>query len=73
MKNVGTIDRVLRIVVGLALISIVFIGPQTPWGWIGVVPLGDRAVGLLPIIQPAGNQDLPCPKGLITMSSTISP
>ncbi|MDP3549636.1 MAG: DUF2892 domain-containing protein [Novosphingobium sp.] len=37
--NVGGIDRVLRIVLGLALIAIVFVGPQTPWGWIGVVPL----------------------------------
>ncbi|MCP5151617.1 MAG: DUF2892 domain-containing protein [Ectothiorhodospiraceae bacterium] len=38
-KNVGGIDRVLRIVVGLVLIALVFVGPQTPWGWIGVVPL----------------------------------
>lgn len=37
--NVGGIDRVLRVVLGLALIALVFVGPQTPWGWIGVVPL----------------------------------
>jgi hypothetical protein len=37
--NVGGLDRILRIIVGLALIAIVFVGPQTPWGWIGVVPL----------------------------------
>ncbi len=37
--NVGGIDRVARIVVGLGLISLVFVGPQTPWGWVGVVPL----------------------------------
>jgi Protein of unknown function (DUF2892) len=37
--NVGGIDRVLRIVLGLTLIAVVFVGPQTPWGWIGVVPL----------------------------------
>jgi hypothetical protein len=37
--NVGTIDRILRIVVGLVLIALVFVGPKTPWGWIGVVPL----------------------------------
>ncbi len=36
--NVGTIDRILRIVVGLVLIALVFVGPKTPWGWIGVVP-----------------------------------
>ncbi|CAH0497556.1 DUF2892 domain-containing protein [Novosphingobium sp. CECT 9465] len=38
-SNVGGIDRVLRIVVGLALIALVFVGPQTPWGWLGLVPL----------------------------------
>lgn len=37
--NVGTIDRILRIVAGLVLIALVFVGPKTPWGWIGVVPL----------------------------------
>jgi ABC-type polysaccharide/polyol phosphate export permease len=37
--NVGTIDRILRIVVGLILIALVFVGPKTPWGWIGLVPL----------------------------------
>jgi len=37
--NIGTVDRILRVVVGLILIALVFVGPQTPWGWIGVVPL----------------------------------
>jgi hypothetical protein len=39
MCNVGGIDRVLRILVGLALISLVFIGPKVIWGWVGLVPL----------------------------------
>lgn len=46
--NVGGIDRVLRIVVGLGLLSVVFVGPQTPWGWIGVVPLLTALVGWCP-------------------------
>lgn len=37
--NVGSADRIARIVLGLVLIGLVFVGPQTPWGWIGVVPL----------------------------------
>jgi hypothetical protein len=37
--NVGNVDRVLRIVVGLALLALVFTGPQTPWGLVGLVPL----------------------------------
>lgn len=44
MCNVGGIDRVVRIIAGLFLISLVFVGDQiigqnTIWGWIGVVPL----------------------------------
>jgi len=39
MKNVGTIDRAVRIIVGIIGISLVFFGPQTVWGWIGLVPL----------------------------------
>ena len=37
--NVGGIDRILRVIVGLILISLVFVGPKTMWGWIGVIPL----------------------------------
>ncbi len=47
-KNVGTIDQALRIIVGLVLISLVFIGPQTPWGWIGVVPIVTALLGWCP-------------------------
>ena len=62
MKNVGTIDRVLRIVVGLALISIVFIGPQTPWGWIGVVPLATALLGYCPLYSLLGIKTCPAQK-----------
>jgi hypothetical protein len=46
--NVGTIDRALRILVGLTLISLVFVGPQTAWGWIGVLPLITGLIGWCP-------------------------
>jgi hypothetical protein len=42
--NVGNVDRLFRIVLGLILISLVFVGPQTAWGWLGIIPL---ATGLL--------------------------
>ena len=47
-QNVGGIDRTIRIIVGLGLISLVFIGPQTVWGWIGVVPLATAIIGWCP-------------------------
>ncbi|MEO5598666.1 MAG: DUF2892 domain-containing protein [Novosphingobium sp.] len=37
--NVGSADRVLRIVVGIVLIALVFVGPRTQWGWLGLIPL----------------------------------
>lgn len=46
--NVGGIDRTLRIVVGLALLSLVFVGPQTLWGLVGLVPLGTALIGYCP-------------------------
>ena len=46
--NVGVIDRVLRIVIGLGLIALVFVGPHTPWGWIGIIPLVTAVVGFCP-------------------------
>ncbi len=58
-KNVGSIDRILRIVVGLGLISLVFVGPQTPWGWIGVVPLLTAAISFCPLYTLLGIRTCP--------------
>ncbi len=38
-RNVGNTDRILRVVAGLILISLVFVGPKTVWGWVGLIPL----------------------------------
>jgi hypothetical protein len=48
MQNVGSIDRAIRAIVGLGLIALVFVGPQTVWGWIGVVPLVTAVIGWCP-------------------------
>ncbi len=56
--NVGMIDRVLRIVVGLALIAAALglYGPayQTVWGWIGIVPLATALVSWCPLYAVLG-------------------
>ena len=62
MTNEGTIDRVLRVVVGLVLISLVFVGPQTPWGWIGVVPLLTGVIGFCPAYRIFGISTCPMKK-----------
>ena len=57
-QNVGTIDRVLRIVVGLALIAaaVGLFGAayQTVWGWIGFIPLATGLVGWCPLYTVLG-------------------
>lgn len=52
--NVGTIDRILRIALGLILIALVFIGPKTPWGWVGIVPLLTGFVSFCPLYTLLG-------------------
>ncbi|HPF21954.1 MAG TPA: DUF2892 domain-containing protein [Hyphomonas sp.] len=52
--NEGTIDRVLRVIVGLVLIAIVFVGPKTPLGWIGLVPLLTGLAGTCPLYSLLG-------------------
>ncbi len=53
-KNEGTIDRALRVIVGLVLLSLVFIGPQTMWGLIGIVPLATGLIGNCPLYSILG-------------------
>jgi Inner membrane protein YgaP-like, transmembrane domain len=53
-SNVGTIDRILRIVAGIVLISLVFLGPKTAWGWIGVVPIATAFIGFCPAYRLLG-------------------
>jgi O-antigen ligase len=46
--NVGGIDRILRIVIGLVLIALTVTGTIGVWGWLGVVPLATGALGWCP-------------------------
>lgn len=52
--NIGKIDRILRIVVGLVLISLVFVGPQTLWGLLGIIPLVTAFVRFCPLYTLLG-------------------
>ncbi|WP_336981700.1 DUF2892 domain-containing protein [Altererythrobacter fulvus] len=52
--NVGGIDRILRIVVGLALIALVFVGPKTQWGWLGIIPLATGFLSTCPLYSLIG-------------------
>lgn len=54
MHNEGGLDRLLRIVVGLVVLALVFVGPKTPLGWIGVIPLLTGLIGFCPAYRIFG-------------------
>ncbi len=58
-KNVGTVDRVARIALGLGLLSLTVVGPQTAWGYIGVVPLLTAFMGSCPLYSLFGFSTCP--------------
>ena len=57
--NEGTLDRVLRVVVGLGVLSLAFVGPQTPWAYLGLVPLLTGLVGFCPLYAVLGLRTCP--------------
>lgn len=52
--NTSSIDRIIRVIIGVALLALVFVGPKTPWGWIGLVPLATAAIGYCPLYAILG-------------------
>lgn len=53
------IERVLRVLIGLAVLSLVFFGPKTAWGWLGLVPVITGASGLCPLYTLLGISTCP--------------
>ena len=58
-KNVGSVDRIARIALGLGLLSLTVVGPQTAWGYIGVVPLLTAFIGSCPLYSLLGFSTCP--------------
>lgn len=59
MKNVGSIDRILRVVVGLALVIAAATGTIGIWGWVGVIPLLTGLFGFCPAYRLIGLNTCP--------------
>ncbi len=53
-RNEGTADRTLRVIAGVAILSLYFVGPQTPWALLGLVPLLTGLVGTCPLYSLIG-------------------
>ena len=52
--NVGGVDRIVRILLGLVVLSLAFIGPKTPWGYLGLVLIFTGIVRWCPAYLPFG-------------------
>ena len=57
--NSGTIDRALRVIVGLVLVGLAAAGTIGMWGWIGVVPLVTGLIGFCPAYAILGISTCP--------------
>lgn len=53
-KNEHKVERVVRVIVGIGLLSIVFVGPQTAWGYLGLIPLLTGVLGSCPLYTVLG-------------------
>lgn len=53
-KNEGQIERIARIIIGLIVLSLVFVGPKTMFGLLGLIPLVTGAIGTCPIYSVLG-------------------
>jgi hypothetical protein len=53
------LERIIRVLLGLALLSLVFIGPKTPWGWLGIILILTGASGLCPLYTLLGISTCP--------------
>lgn len=54
MLNEGTLDRVARVVFGVGLLSLTFVGPHTLWGLLGLLPLVTGVAGFCPLYRALG-------------------
>lgn len=52
--NEHAVERVLRVLVGLGVVSLVFVGPKTAWGYLGLLPVVTGLSGICPLYSIFG-------------------
>jgi len=62
-QNIGTLDRVIRIIFGLVLLSLTVVGPHTAWGYLGVIPIITALTGVCPLYRLIGVSTCAHPRG----------
>lgn len=46
--NIGRIERIVRIVAGVGVLSLAFVGPRSSWAYLGLLPLVSGLIGWCP-------------------------
>ena len=57
-NNVGSTDRLVRVILGIGLLLIAFMGPRTAWGYLGLLPLITGLLGYCPLYRALGRKSL---------------
>jgi Inner membrane protein YgaP-like, transmembrane domain len=60
--NIGQIERVVRIVVGIGILSLAFVGPKSPWAYLGILPVLTGLAGWCPPYALFGISTVRAPK-----------
>ena len=56
--NIGSTDRLVRVIIGIGLLLIALEGPRTAWGYLGLVPLMTGVFGYCPLYRAFGRKPL---------------
>lgn len=60
--NVGSFDRIARVLIGVLLLALTAMGTIGVWGWIGIVPIATAAFGFCPLYTVLGFNTCPMKK-----------
>ena len=61
-NNEGKTDRLMRVFLGLCILPLAFLGPQTQWAYLGLIPLVTGLVGICPLYYLVGMNTCPVKK-----------
>lgn len=61
-KNVGGLDKIVRVSAGLVLITLAVLDLIGPWGWLGLIPLLTGMIGICPLYSLIGINSCPVSK-----------
>ena len=62
-RNEHNVERVLRVLVGVGLLCIAFVGPRTPWGFLGIILIVTGLLGSCPLYTVFGFSTCPVKEG----------